>query len=72
MFAVFSVSMLPLNLAPSTIEIRGHLILPSTDPDNLISTISLAKMFPITSPAMITLFAWISALTFPCGPIQRL
>jgi hypothetical protein len=37
-----SVSRLPLNLAPSAIEIRGHLISPCTDPENLISTMSLA------------------------------
>ena len=60
-----SVSMRPVNFAPSTSEMCGHWILPCTDPDGLISTISLAKMLPVTSPAMITLFAWISALTFP-------
>src|SRR5262245_25920098 len=65
-------STLPLKCAPSAMEIRGALMSPVTEPEDLISRISLAVMFPTTLPMIVTFLALISALIFPLGPMTRL
>ena len=67
-FSSGSISMLPLNLAPSSRVTRGDWILPSTFPVFEITTFSVPEISPLTMPSIFTTLALMLAFKFPDLP----
>ena len=64
--------MLPRKCEPSAIATRGATMSPSTDPDSLMSTFSVAFKLPVTWPRTTIALALTCALMRPFEPTVRM